>query len=366
MSDETNTPEADEAPAVDEPTAVKADPKLTHATGVEWEFTSPFLTLAIDPTGRYVFAAGEDTTIGRWQIDGPKEPVVMTDHESWVRGIACSPDGERVYTCGCDERLIAWNNTVKGPTMLWTVDPAHAGWVRSVAVSPDGTTLATGGNDNLVKLWQADTGEAVAELAGHESHVYNLAYSPDGGRIISGDLKGVVIEWDATAGQELRRLDASAIYIYDKGFRADIGGLRAIAISPAGDRLSAAGVTNVTNAFAGVGNAAISLLDLADDEGKQLQLFKPKGNPNGVMWGVAHHPDGFIIGAAGGSSGGHLLFFREDAPEPFHELKLPNTVRAMSLHPDGVRIIVAHHDKKLRVYSMTAKPAEEKAEKKER
>ncbi|MCA9103281.1 MAG: hypothetical protein KDA63_19135, partial [Planctomycetales bacterium] len=290
------------------------------------------------------------------------EAAVMAAHESWVRGIGCSPDGRRVFTGGCDERLVAWGNapadqSAEAPTVAWTVEPAHVGWIRGVTVSPDGATVASCGNDQLVKLWRADTGEAVAELSGHESHVYNLIFHPDGSRLFSGDLKGVVIEWDAANGKELRRLDASTIYKYDAGFRADIGGLRAIAINPGGDRLACAGVTNVTNAFAGVGNAAISLLDLSA-EGKQVQLLKPKGNPNGVMWGAACHPDGFVIGAAGGGAGGYLYFFREDAAEPFHELKLPNTVRAMALHPDGLRIFVAHHDNKVRVYSMTEKPAE--------
>ena len=61
---------------------------------------------------------------------------------------------------------------------------AYAG---AIAWSPDGTLLATSGSDNLVKIWQTETGELVAELSGHID-AYLLSWSPDGTRFISNSI----------------------------------------------------------------------------------------------------------------------------------------------------------------------------------
>ena len=145
--------------------------------------------------------------------------------------------------------------------------------MRAVAVSPDGKTVASCGNDNAVKLWKADDGKPVRTLEGHESHVYNIAFHPDGTRLASCDLKGVVKDWDLKTGKCDRDLDAKVLWKYDTGFMADIGGARAMAFSPDGSQLACAGITNVSNAFAGVGNPAVVVFNWKDGKSK---LLKPK------------------------------------------------------------------------------------------
>src|SRR5262249_47704276 len=156
-------------------------------------------------------------------------------------------------------RILTWPIDAEKPTPTRDV-AGHRGWVRALAVSPDGKTLATCGNDHLVKLWSLDL-KLQKTLEGHENHVYNLAYHPEGKFLVSADLKGVVKVWDLAKGTVAREMDAKILWKYDKNFGADIGGVRSMAFDSAGKVLACAGITNVSNAFAGVGNPLVVLFD---------------------------------------------------------------------------------------------------------
>jgi WD40 repeat protein len=128
-----------------------------------------------------------------------------------------------------------------------------------------------------------------------------------------------------------------------------------MAFSPDGRYLACAGITNVSNAFAGVGNPLVVLFDWLT--GQRKESLVPAQGFQGVAWAVAFHPAGFIIGAGGGGSGGALWFWKPDQPKAYHTVKLPTACRDLDLHPDGLRLAVALYDKTLRVYDMSPQPA---------
>jgi WD40 repeat protein len=108
----------------------------------------------------------------------------------------------------------------------------------------------------------------------------------------------------------------------------------------------------VTNAFAGVGKPLIVLFDWKS--GKCTQQLRPKEAFQGMVWGVAFHPTGLVVGAGGGN-GGALWFWKPDQPQSFFTLKLPTNARDLDLHPDGKRLAVPFIDGAVRVYDMTPK-----------
>ncbi|HVX64565.1 MAG TPA: hypothetical protein VHC19_28340 [Pirellulales bacterium] len=350
------SPAAKDAAATPAPAAAPAppvaDPKQIRLLK-EFKHDRPLFSCRIDPQGKFVFAGAHDALIERWEAAGDKKDV-FAGHQSWVRGMAFQPQGELLCSGDYAGKVNAWRyaaETAQPP--VYTID-AHKGWVRAVAISADGATMATAGNDQLIRLWNVADGKLVRELAGHESHVYNVAFHPSG-HLVSADLKGVIKDWDLATGAAVRQFDASLLWKYDKTFRADIGGARGFAVSPDGNWVAAAGITDVTNAFAGVGNAVIALFDWKTGERKQV--LRPKKDFQGVAWSVAFHPAGFIAASAGGRGAGALWFFKPDAPEPFFEFKLPAVARDMALHPDGLQLAVAHFDNTLRLYDMSPKPA---------
>ena len=117
----------------------------------------------------------------------------------------------------------------------------------------------------------------------------------------------------------------------------------------------------VTHAFAGIGNPAVVLLDW--ETGRQARMLTTAKNLRGVGWGLNFHPGGFLVGVMGGN-GGFLLFWKADADDEFHQLKLKQDARGLDLRPDGMQLAVAHYDNRLRTYDLSKAPAKQPAEKK--
>jgi WD40 repeat protein len=330
-----------------EPTQV--DPAQTRMVK-EHKHARPLIGCRFDPSGKFVFAGSEDSTVQRWELATGKK-TDLVGHKSWVRGLAFLAKEKLLLSGDYTGRVLCWPLDSEKPVAIRTVE-AHHGWVRALAVSPDSKLLATCGNDNLVKLWSLPDCNIVRELSGHGSHVYNVAFHPSGQRLASADLKGIVKDWDTAKGSLVRELDASVLHKYDTTFAADIGGVRSMAFNRQGKLLACAGITEVSNAFAGVGKPLVALFDW--ESGKRKQALGPKEAFQGTAWGVAFHPSGFIIGAGGGN-GGALWFWKPEEAPAFFTLKLPQNARDLDLHPDGKQLAVAGADGVLRIYEMPAK-----------
>lgn len=363
---------------------VPIDPLATRLL-TEFKHNSPIIGCRFDPTGRYLFASAQDNTIQRFDTFTGRK-TAFAGHQSWLRGMtflapkrqeadainafersrvaAQAPLGGRAtalrekafppFTLISGDyhgRLIWWPGEADEPKPIRTVD-AHTGWIRAVAVSPDEQTVASCGNDHMVKLWSAADGKHLKTLEGHASHVYNVAFHPDGQHLISGDLKGIVKVWDWKKGEAIRELDAKVLYKYDTGFMADIGGIRGLAISKDGAHVAVAGITNVSNAFAGVGNPLIIIFDWKDGKARQ---FKPKDAFQGTAWEVAFQNDGYVIGAGGGGQGRIWIWKLADATNT-HFVNVPANARDMAMHPEGTSIALACFDGSAKVYTMLPGP----------
>jgi WD40 repeat protein len=79
----------------------------------------------------------------------------------------------------------------------------HERPVVAVVFSTDGTRLATTSRDKTARVWDAQTGQALAVLRGHEDGVAAADFSPDGRRLVTfspGD--GTARIWEVGTGQE--------------------------------------------------------------------------------------------------------------------------------------------------------------------
>lgn len=330
-----------------------ADPSQTHVEKT-LKHEAPLIACRFDPTGKYIFAGAQDNAVIRWDLESDAK-TLLAAHDSWVRSFAFSTSGDLLITGGYDGRLIWWSTAAEQPTPIRTLE-AHDGWIRALAVSPDGRTLASCGNDLKVKLWQLDDGSLIRELSGgHERHVYHLAFHPNGEHLVSGDLVAKFVDWNLATATAARDFKIESLSKYDTGFKADYGGPHCLSFNTDGSRLYAGGITNVSNAFAAVGNPIISAIDWA--EGKEQVAHKSKDNINGKTWGLVWHPEGFVIGALGGQAGGRLAFWKPDQKDEFHMFNLGNSVRDLALHPDGLRLGTPHNDGQCRISRMAAKSA---------
>jgi WD40 repeat protein len=122
------------------------------------------------------------------------------------------------------------------PIGLADEEPAiakHENWVTSIAWH--GSTMATGGGQSLqfrpgeVKLWNADTGEHVADYEGATSNVWSVAISPCGQYLVGSGYDGKIWVWDVESKELKQTLEKHK------------GWVRTIAFSPDGSQLTSGG-----------------------------------------------------------------------------------------------------------------------------
>jgi len=92
----------------------------------------------------------------------------------------------------------SWDYTIR----LWDAETddavgkplvGHSSYVDSVAFSPDGSRIVSGSWDHTIRLWDAETGDGIGKpLEGHSDHVNSVAFSPNGSRIVSGSNENTI------------------------------------------------------------------------------------------------------------------------------------------------------------------------------
>ena len=328
-----------------------ADPIQTHVVK-SFANEASLVSCRFDPSGRFVFVGLQHSKVVRWDLASGAKTDFEGAHDSWVRAIAFANKGETVLTGGHDGRLVWWQTAAEKPTPIRKVE-AHAGWIRAIDISPDGQFVASAGNDLKVKLWKVEDGSLVREMAGHERHVYNVAFHPGGKNLISGDLIANFIDWEVETGKALRSFKVPTLHKYDPGFMADYGGPYSLQFAKDGKQFVAGGITNVSNAFAGIGNPAFCMVDW--ETGKETIAHLCKSGLNGKAFGAVLHPENFLIGGVGGGGGGHVFFWKPGEKNEFHTFNIGNAIRDLALHPDGIQFATAHHDKQLRLLAMKPK-----------
>ncbi len=297
-------------------------------------------------TMRYAHIGIEDQAKALSALPAPKRA------QPAARAASEKAESKTLITGAYEGRLIWWNLLSQTPTPQRTID-AHQGYVRAITISPDGRYVVTGGNDNLVKVWSTIDGTLIQELSGHARHVYNVAFHPDGEHIVSGDLMGVLKQWQVGTWSHVRDLDAGVLVGWDKKFQADCGGIRGMDFSPDGKSLAVAGISEVTNAFAGTGKPTVVVFDW--ETGQRLHVLTPKTNSSGACWGMRWHRSGeFIVGAGGGSTGS-LWFWKPNEENSFFDFKTPSVPFDVAFHPDGLRLAVALYDQTVRIYDLAPK-----------
>ena len=104
--------------------------------------------------GKLLLAAGCDSQIHRWSLDGAEHPALapVAGHGGWVTGLVCHPGEAIAYSADSWGKLQAWNGAAETPQPLWQVEAAHDGWIQCLAISADGQQLATCSNNGQIRV----------------------------------------------------------------------------------------------------------------------------------------------------------------------------------------------------------------------
>ena len=118
--------------------------------------------------------------IGNAQTPGDAESVKV-QHTGMVIGVAFSPNGKSMASCGWDNLVRLWDLTGKELRQF----KGHTAAVYCVSFSPDGKHLVSSSTDRTLRIWDVDTGKEILQLQGHTDGIGKVVYSPDGKTIAS-------------------------------------------------------------------------------------------------------------------------------------------------------------------------------------
>jgi WD40 repeat protein len=283
-------------------------------------------------------AIGGDTAEGG-MLDAVIQRLPMAkiiDAGGVVSNVAVSPDGHRVASGA--------GNTVR----IWSADTGealvppmtgHTDLVESVAFSPDGHRLASVGFDSSVRLWSADTGQPIGEPLQSDgggakltvpgtpefATASQVAFSPDGHRVATGAGNTVII-WNADTGKPIGHPNT-----------AYIGMVNSVALSPDLHRFATAGDDNLVRLWNAETGAPIG---------------QPLAGHTGTVHALAFSPDGHSLASGGGDT--TIRLWNTDTAQPIGNPLTGHTggVLSVAFSPDGHRLASTGIDKTVRLWDV--------------
>ncbi|WP_229994522.1 TIR domain-containing protein [Arthrobacter sp. Bi26] len=266
-------------------------------------------------------AGGEGALLSAVNMNRDLQKIIETPAK--ISSMAFSPDGNRILTGGPDGTMRLWD--AETGQALGEPMSGHKELVNCVAFSPDGRRVLSGGDDGTVRVWDPETGRALGTpMTGHAGAVTSVAFDPDGHRILSGGNDGTVRVWDPETGRAL-----------GTPMTGHAGAVTSVAFSPDGHRI-----------LSGGNDGTVRLWD--PETGRALG--EPMTGHKEAVTSVAFSPDGRRI-----LSGGNDGTVRVWDPETGRALGEPMTghkgaVTSVAFSPDGHRILSGGNDGTLRLW----------------
>ncbi|KAG0366973.1 hypothetical protein BGX24_003463, partial [Mortierella sp. AD032] len=168
--------------------------------------------LAYSPTGDNIASGGDDQYVRIWNAETGVIDSTL-DHRNDVLSLCYSADGTRLWTGSANYKAYAWSKVpvlrrtdiasnaefsencqevVWSPggkdVQLWNMDSGalksvlkgHTKDIESVSFSLFYNIIATASRDGMVKLWDSQTGECLANLKSHAGEAAKIMFSPNG------------------------------------------------------------------------------------------------------------------------------------------------------------------------------------------
>ncbi len=280
--------------------------------------------VAFSPDGKLLATCGDDRHWRLWDVDEQRE-LQRRAHPLSVRpsrallSVAYSPDGHHVASAACDRTARIW--VVSDGSELFRITHSH--WVRDVTFSPDGALVASVGDDRRARVWSMSERRKLY-TAKSASPLHAVAFSPDSTRLAIAGADGAAQVIALRGGRDPWRASHPAS-VWDLRFSRD------------GRFLVTACVD---------GSARVWDLD------EQASPVRPAlaVRHTSAVWAVSFHPDGARFATAG-DDGTARIWNVEDGRE-LMTLEHPAAVWQVAFSPDGTQLATASDDRMARVWAV--------------
>lgn len=291
------------------------------ARGQRYSSVGDIYSLLVTPDGTRLVTggAGSDASIQIWDTRTPQQLDRLEGHNSLVRDVDISDDGENVLTASYDNRAIYWNLATGEP--LLTLRNNNDVW--AVDISTDKKWALTGDARGRVMLWSLETGEVVHTMTGHEENVMEVKFAPDGISAFSSGYDYTIRQWNLETGEQMNVLEGHTDYV------------GALAFSPDGKILASGGEDN-----------RIIFWDV-----ETMELVRYFTGHVGPVNGIAFSPDGTML-ASGSSDKTVRIWNAETALEIRRFRGHTDNIRTVIFSPDGKRVYSAGLDNTILVWNI--------------
>lgn len=357
---------------------------FSEESGVSYSRAEAFRCVALDATGRFGAAGGDDHTLRVWHLD-TGELVAAFTADAAVTACAISPDASVLVAGEATGRvhllrleLCGWEPAAgpAGDESVVQVDPqagerwggslrdiggrlgTEQGWVEAVAVSPDGESALVAGADGTVVRWNLVDRRHQPMAEPHGDWATAVAFAIDGRLAASGSADGSVRVWEPATGRLVGRWDTPTGAVWSvAGLRdgrrwlvGDAGGGVTVwdptsVDPPTTTAVHDAAVTAVTLlGGSAVASASVDgVIAVSDAETGTVTWRSPPGHP---VWALA------VVA-------GDLCVARHTALETWDvvagqqrwslETGHRTAIAAIAATPDGTRVVTGSADGEVRV-----------------